>query len=267
MSTHATTRSKTRLAEQLQIGAPRALRNLTLWVYRQTKERKERPTLRRYEVPLTQGLTVLEALHYVKEKIDATLSYRYSCRMGICGSCAMVINGVPRLACETQVSQLNADTITVEPLRNFTVVRDLVADLGRFFAAHRSVKPFLIRRDVEFQESSGREYPQMDEERLNYLQFSYCIMCGLCDAACPIFSADQRFLGPQALAQSYRYMADGRDEGFEDRVDAVDHSHGCWRCHLAGSCSVVCPKGVDPELGIQLLKRLIIKRRLGLGSS
>jgi len=250
----------------MQVKTSRGSRNLTLWIYRQTEDRKDGPTLRKYGVPYTRGMTVLEALHYVKEKIDPTLSYRYSCRMGICGSCAMTINGVPMLACETQVSQLDSDTVTVEPLRNFPVVRDLVTDMDRFFAAHRSVKPYLIRRDVGYQESSEREYLQTDEERLNYLQFSYCIMCGLCDAACPIFSADQRFLGPQALAQSYRYMADRRDEGFEDRVNDVDHSHGCWRCHLAGSCSVVCPKGVDPELGIQLLKRLIIKKRLRLDS-
>ncbi len=221
-----------------------------------------KPTVKEYKVPYFQGMTVLDALLYAKENLDQTISFRYSCRMGICGSCGMLINGRPMLACETQVKELPLGPIETEPLAGYDPIRDLATDFTDFFAHHRFVKPYLIRKDREEQERPARSYLQTEKDRLKYLQFSYCIMCGLCGSACPPYVADPNYLGPQALAQAYRWMADSRDEGREERAVTVDHEHGCWQCHLAQTCSVVCPKGIDPALGIQLLKRLLILKSI-----
>lgn len=215
-----------------------------------------------YRVPVQPGLTVLDALVHIKEHHDAALAYRSSCRMGICGSCGMLINGLPRLACQTQVAALRPP-ITVEPLPNYPVVKDVVPDLTEMLAHHSAVRPYIIRGEDE-QEHPTAEYQQSPEELERYLQFAYCIKCGLCLSACPTEATDPAFLGPQALAQAYRYNADTRDDGFEVRSDVVDTSPGVWRCHLAGACTEACPKGVDPALAIQLLKREVLARSIGI---
>jgi succinate dehydrogenase / fumarate reductase iron-sulfur subunit len=214
-----------------------------------------------YDVPLTTGMTVLDALVWIKEHADPALAFRNSCRMGICGSCGMLIDGEPRLACETQISELRGRAIEVAPLPGFPVVRDLATDFTDFFAHHRTVRPYVIRRDNGDLGPVTTELRQTPEERLAYYQFTMCIMCGLCDAACPVAATDPEFLGPQALAQAYRFASDSRDQGSAERTRIVDTVHGCWRCELAGSCSAVCPKGVDPALGVQLLKRRVLRGR------
>ncbi len=215
-----------------------------------------------YELKFRKGMTVLDALIEVREKQDSTLGYRHSCRMGICGSCGMTIEGRPRLACQTQISSLGSDTILVEPLHNMTVVKDLVVDIGPFFSLHRSVKPYLMRKDVAERDHSEREYRVLQAEVNKFLQFDYCIMCGLCYAACPTAALDPEYTGPQAITQAYRYMADPRDEGWEQRVNLLDTSHGIWRCHMAGACSFVCPKDVDPAKAIQMARMEVLKKRL-----
>jgi succinate dehydrogenase / fumarate reductase iron-sulfur subunit len=170
----------------------------------------------------------------------------------------MKINGIPRLACYTQVTELGGGPITVAPLDHYPLIRDLVTDFDGFFEKHHSIEPFLIRQDAVEQESSESEYAQSPRELDDFLQFSYCIKCGLCNAACPTAAADPLFIGPQALGQVYRYIADSRDEGAAGRIKTVDSGHGIWRCHFAGACSFVCPKGVDPALAIQRLRRLIV---------
>ncbi len=227
-------------------------------VFRYDPSRDREGRFQTYKVPLVKGLTVLDALIYIKENLDPTLSMRYSCRMASCGSCGMTINGLPRLACYTQVKELNSKIIVVEPLVNFPKLRDLVSDFEDFFAKHKAMKPYLIRGDKEEQESPIDQYRQSDEELLQYLQFAYCIKCGLCYAACPVAATDKEFPGPQALAQLYRYYADSRDQAGEARLRIADNSHGIWRCHFAASCSYVCPKGVDPALAIQLLRRAVL---------
>ena len=219
-----------------------------------------------FQIPFEPGLTVLSALLYAKEKIDHSIAIRFSCRMASCGSCGMKINGVPKLACYTQVNEYGNNTITVEPLDHYPLVRDLVTDFDGFFSTHKSIFPFLIRRDANEQETSESEYKQNANEVDDFLQFSYCIKCGLCNAACPTLATDPLFTGPQALGQAYRYLADSRDEGQPQRIDSVDSEHGVWRCHFAGACSYVCPKGVDPALGIQHLRRLTILRRQRTGA-
>ena len=210
-------------------------------------------------VPYETGMTVLNALLHAKEYYDHSLAIRYSCRMASCGSCGMMVNGLPTLACYTQVSELPRGSITVEPLDHYPLIRDLVTDFEGFFEKHKTIRPFLYRKDAAEQATSTSEFHQSEEELEEFLQFSYCIKCGLCNAACPTMADDQSFIGPQALGQAYRYIADSRDEGATSRLRIVDNEHGVWRCHFAGSCSFVCPKGVDPALAIQRLRRLALK--------
>ncbi len=215
-----------------------------------------------YRVPMSKGLTVLDALLWVKENVDNGLAFRYSCRMGICGSCGMQINGQPRLGCETQVAELGTEVVEVGPLTHYEVVRDVATDFTDFFSHHRKIRPYLVRTENGDGAPVEKELLQTEEQKLEYYQFTMCIMCGLCEAACPIVGMDREFLGPQALAQAYRFSVDSRDQGWPERAEVVDAPHGCFRCELAGSCSAVCPKGVDPGMGVQLLKRLVVHRKL-----
>ncbi len=220
-----------------------------------------------YRIPTYRGMTVLDALLWIKEHLDPTLSMRYSCRMGVCGSCGMLINGVPRLACQTQVGAIATPenpVITVEPLPNFPVVRDLITDFSSFFEKHRSIMPYIIRKNPKEVDEAPREFLMSPEEHEAIYQYTLCIMCGLCYAACPVAASDPEYLGPQALTQAYRFIADVRDEGADQRIAVVDTEHGCHRCHFAASCSAVCPKDVDPAAAIQRLRRIVFLRKLGL---
>jgi len=208
-----------------------------------------------FDIPVQRWSTVLDALLYAKSYLDSSIGIRYSCRMASCGSCGMKINGIPRLACYTKISELEGNTIVCEPLSNFPHIRDLVTDFTQFFEHHKDMKPYIQNENALTSDMKLSEYKQLPEDVDKYLQFSYCIKCGLCYSACPSVGTDTKFPGPQALAQAYRYFADSRDTATKERLDIVDNRHGIWRCHFAGSCSVVCPKGVDPALGIQLLKR------------
>jgi succinate dehydrogenase / fumarate reductase iron-sulfur subunit len=216
----------------------------------------------RYDLKYRKGMTVLDALVEVREKQDSSLGFRHSCRMGVCGSCGMNIEGVPRLACQTQVSVLKSEVIRLEPLHSMAVIKDLVVDIVPFFNMHRSLNPYLIRKDRDERDHSDREYRVLSSEVSRFLQFDYCIMCGLCYSACPTVALDPAYVGPQAIAQAYRYMADPRDEGGNQRIDILDTSHGIWRCHVAGSCSFVCPKDVDPAKAIQFARVEILMKRL-----
>ncbi len=226
------------------------------------KGKGEEPRMVTYRVPMSKGLTVLDALLWVKENVDNGLAFRYSCRMGICGSCGMLINGKPGLGCETQIAELGTDVVEVGPLTQYEVIRDVATDFTDFFSHHNKIKPYLIRPENGDGKPIDKELLQTEEQKLEFYQFTMCIMCGLCDAACPIVGMDKDFLGPQALAQAYRFGIDSRDQGWPDRAEVVDSPHGCFRCELAGSCSAVCPKGVDPAMGVQLLKRLVIHRKV-----
>jgi succinate dehydrogenase / fumarate reductase iron-sulfur subunit len=222
----------------------------------------ERPSFDSFEIPLKRWTTVLDALIYAKSYIDSSIGIRYSCRMASCGSCGMKINGIPRLACYTNISELEGDTVTCEPLPNFPHIRDLVTDFSQFFNHHKEMSPYIhnekadieAKANQEIQEHILSEFKQTPEDVEKYLQFSYCIRCGLCYSACPTVATDTKFPGPQALSQAYRYYADTRDNGDKQRMNSIDNRHGIWRCHFAGSCSQVCPKGVDPALGIQMLR-------------
>ena len=210
-----------------------------------------------FNVSYEKWTTVLEAILDVKKHHDHSVAVRYSCRQATCGSCGMLINGKPRLACFTKISELDSNVVTVEPMNNFPVIRDLAVKFERLFDTHHKIQPYLIRDDTEL-ESNEKEFLQSPEELENFIQFANCIKCGLCNSACPTMTTDSSFVGPQALAQAYRYVADSRDKGKDSRLDIIDESHGIWRCHFAGSCSQVCPKGVDPAMAIQFLRGYLL---------
>jgi succinate dehydrogenase / fumarate reductase, iron-sulfur subunit len=242
-----------------------SLRNrVTLKVFRANRIQGESAHYDTFDVPVKRWTTVLDALIYAKSYQDSSIGIRYSCRMASCGSCGMKINGTPRLACYVKVSELESSTIICEPLPNFPLIRDLVTDFSQFFEHHKNMKPYIqnenvfeIKEEEEDMKNKKKmitEFKQSPEDVDKYIQFSYCIKCGLCYSACPSVATDTKFPGPQALAQAYRYYADTRDNATKERLNIVDDKHGIWRCHFAGSCSVVCPKGVDPALGIQLLR-------------
>jgi len=240
-------------------------KQVTFKVQRYDPEQGSALHFQEFTVPSRRGMTVLDGLLYIKENLESTLAFRTSCRMGICGSCGMLINNYPHLACHTQIEEFNSNTLTVKPLPNQPIIKDLVVDLIPMFNVHKSIKPYIIRQDTEETENPTAEFGQLPQELNAFLQFTYCIKCGICVSACPTSASDKLFLGPQALAQCYRYCADTRDDGQQERFPVVDTDHGVWHCHLAGACSEACPKGLDPALAIQLLKRRLASQALGLG--
>ena len=229
--------------------------NIVLKVFRANRTKGDSVSYDSFEVPVQRWTTVLDALLYAKSYHDSSIGIRYSCRMASCGSCGMKINGIPKLACYTKISELEGGIITCEPLANFPHIRDLVTDFSQFFNHHKKMQPYIHDENSDMTDRKKlTEFKQSVEEVDKYLQFSYCIKCGLCYSACPTVATDTKFPGPQALSQAYRYYADTRDNDTQERLNIVDEKHGIWRCHFAGSCSTVCPKGVDPALGIQLLR-------------
>ena len=240
-------------------------RQITFKIQRYDPEQDSALHFQEFIVPSSRGMTVLDGLLYIKENLDSSLVFRTSCRMSICGSCAMFINNYPHLACHTQIEEFQADRLTIKPLPNLPIIKDLVPSLTPMFNNHKSIKPYIIRPDTEEMKNPTAEFAQLPQTLNAFLQFSYCIKCGICIAACPTSSSDKLFLGPQAMAQCYHYCADNRDEGELERLPIVGTDHGVWHCHLAGACSEACPKGVDPALAIQLLKRRLATHALRLG--
>lgn len=242
-----------------------SIKQVTFKVQRYDPEQDSAPHFQEFIVPSGRGMTVLDGLIYIKENLDGTLAFRSSCRMSICGSCAMLVNSYPHLSCHTQIEEFHSDTITVQPLANLPIVKDLVSSLDTLFDNHRAIKPYIIRHDTEEIEKPTAEYVQVPDRLKDFSPFTNCVKCGICVSACPTSASDKIFLGPQALSQCYRYCGDSRDEGEPERFPLVDSDHGIWHCHLAGACSEACPKGLDPALAIQLLKRRMTSRALKLG--
>jgi fumarate reductase iron-sulfur subunit len=225
---------------------------ITLQVARYRPEEEAAPTFQEYVVPCPKEWVVLDGLNYVKDRLDGTLSYRWSCRMGICGSCGMTVNGEPKLTCATFLADYAPGPVRVEPLRNFPVIRDLVVEIGDFMRKLSRVKPWIIRKDHK--PLSDGEYRQTPQEMDEYTQFSMCINCMLCYAACPIYGLDQEFIGPAAIALAQRYNLDSRDEGARERLEILSEHEGIWGCTFVGECTEVCPKDVDPAGAIQRYK-------------
>ncbi|HUW82248.1 MAG TPA: succinate dehydrogenase iron-sulfur subunit [Phycisphaerae bacterium] len=228
-----------------------------LRVFRYDPEKDGKGYEQRFEVEAESHWTVLDALHEIKWHQDGTLSFRRSCRHGICGSCAMTINGKNGLACELQLAALGSE-IVVEPLRGLPVIRDLVVDMQPIYDAMVAVKPYLITGSSPM---SDQERLQSPEERARLDGLYECILCGSCTSSCPSFWADKQYLGPHALLWAWRYIADSRDEGEADRVGVLDDKHGLWRCHKIFNCVECCPKDLNPTKAISSLQRAVISGR------
>jgi len=225
---------------------------ITLQVVRYRPEQETEPTAQEYEVPLRKDWVVLDGLNYIKDRLDGTLSYRWSCRMGICGSCGMTVNGEPKLTCATFLTDYAPGPVRVRPLSNFPLIRDLVVEIGDFMRKLTQVKPWIVRKE-EKPVSEG-EYLQTPAEMDEYKQFSMCINCMLCYAACPVYGLDTKFLGPAAIALAQRYNLDSRDQGAGERLEVLSDHEGIWGCTFVGECTKVCPKHVDPAAAIQRYK-------------
>ncbi len=224
---------------------------VSLEIHRYRPEDETEPTWQRYEVPLRTEWMVLDALNYIKDTLDGTLSYRWACRMGVCGSCGMMVNGEPTLTCAMYLEAAGPGPIRVEPLRGFPVIRDLVGDLTDFLEKLGRVRPWIIRKEEKPQQG---EYLQTPEALAEYKQYSMCINCMLCYAACPIYELEPEFIGPAAIALAQRYNLDSRDHGARERMEIISQEEGIWSCTFVGECSTVCPKNVDPAGAIQRYK-------------
>jgi fumarate reductase iron-sulfur subunit len=233
---------------------------IMLQVARYRPESDSAPTLQEYEVPMREEWAVLDGLNYVKDHLDGTLSFRWSCRMGICGSCGMTVNGDPALTCGTFLTDYAPGPVRVEPLANFPVIRDLVVEIDDFLHKLPEVKPWLVRDDDGGVEDV--EFLQTPDQLDAYKQYSMCINCMLCYAACPVYGIEPDFLGPAAIALAQRYNLDSRDQGAHQRLDVLATDAGVWACTYVGECTTACPKGVDPAGAIQRYKLTAAARTL-----
>lgn len=216
---------------------------------------ESRAWLQEYTMPLTDGLTVLEGLWYIVHYIDDSLSFRYSCRGGVCGSCAMIINETIRLACNTQVASLESDTVLVEPLPRMTVLKDLVVEMDAFLEKYRSIDPWLVHADPH-----EREVVQSPEERRRIFDSVKCILCASCHAACPLTAVHEDYIGPAALTAAQRFAFDSRHDGREKVFASVNDPRGADGCRRISRCSEVCPKDITPSERIKELKEGIAAR-------
>ena len=218
-------------------------------VQRYRPELDDKPFMQKFEIPYAAEMSVLDALQYIKDHHDGSLAYRWSCRMAICGSCGYMVNGVPKLGCKTFLREYLKTGITVTSLDNFPIERDLIADIGDFIEKIEEVKPYIIRQSKQAIEDG--EYLQTPAQVARYHQYSMCINCGLCYAACPQYGLNNEFMGPSALTLLHRYNQDNRDQGRAERIDILNSEQGVWSCTFVGYCSDVCPKHVDPASAIQ----------------
>jgi len=230
---------------------------ITIDILRYRPEIDERPFTQTFELPYHAEMSILEALQYIKDHLDSSVSFRWSCRMAICGSCGLMINEVPKLGCKAFLRDYYPNKIVLAPLANFPIERDLVVVMDDFINKLVEIKPYIMpdknNPDANKCLSEGA-YQQTPAQMEKYRQFSMCINCGLCYAACPQYGLDNTFIGPAALALIARYNRDSRDVGHAQRMKIVNQEAGVWGCTFVGYCSVVCPKDVDPAGAIQLLK-------------
>lgn len=235
-----------------------AVRTQRLEIYRYDPDSGENPRIDTYEVDLDDcGPMVLDALIWIKNKIDSTLAFRRSCREGVCGSCAMNIDGTNWLACTRFISDL-ATPATIYPLANMEIIKDLVPDQTHLFAQHRLIEPWLRSKTPDPQ----KERLQSIEERHRLDGLYECILCFCCTSGCPShwWNGD-RFLGPAVLLQANRWLVDSRDEATGERLDELEDPFRLYRCHTILNCTRTCPKGINPGKAIAEIKKMLIERR------
>jgi fumarate reductase iron-sulfur subunit len=214
-----------------------------------------------FAVPRRAHQTILDVVTEIQRDQDPTLSYRFACRVGMCGSCAMVVNGRPRWTCRTRVSEVaDGDTLRLEPLRNFTVVKDLAVDMAAFFDKWRDAGGHFVSRETQ---DDFHIVPPSSPERRAADAGIECIGCGVCHSACDVVAWNENYLGPAPLNRAWTLLNDVRDAGNEARIEAVSGSAGCHACHSHMNCTQFCPRGISPTYSIAGLKRAMMKRVLG----
>ncbi|ADU50246.1 succinate dehydrogenase subunit B [Thermaerobacter marianensis DSM 12885] len=226
---------------------------VTLRIRRYNPEHDREPHWEEYRLQADPTDRVLDLLNRVKWEVDGTLAYRRSCAHGVCGSDAMIINGKARLACKTLVKELS-QPITVEPMRGFRVKKDLIVDFTGFFAAYRSIKPYLINNDPE----PERERLQSPHDRERFDDTTKCILCGCCTTSCPSFWANPDYVGPAAIVNAHRFIFDSRDQAADERLRILNSRDGVWRCRTIFNCTEACPRGIEVTRAIQEVKRAIL---------
>jgi succinate dehydrogenase / fumarate reductase iron-sulfur subunit len=232
----------------------------TFRIYRFDPDSGENPRVDSYEVDMAAcGPMVLDALIKIKNEIDPTLSFRRSCREGICGSCAMNIDGVNTLACTLACEDIGSREVRIYPLPHMPVVKDLVPDLTQFYAQYAAVKPWLQTRTPA---PPDRERYQSKEDQERIDRPSACILCACCSTSCPSYwwNSD-RYLGPAALLSAYRWIIDSRDEATGERLDALEDPFRLYRCHTIMNCTEACPKDLNPAKAISEIKRMMVSRQ------
>ena len=202
------------------------------------------PRYQSYEVPFSDDMSVLQGLQHIKDQLDGSLSFRWSCRMAICGSCGMMVDGKPRLSCKSFLRDFAPGPLRVVALAHFPIERDLVVGIDDFVRKLEGIKPWLVPKVPR--EIAAGEYRQTPAQLERFEQFSSCINCLLCYAACPQYGLDSAFMGPGVLALLHRYNADSRDGARAERMEVLNAEEGVWSCTAVGYCSEVCPKHVDP---------------------
>lgn len=220
--------------------------------------KEDQPYFQEYHYQTEEPKSLLEALMDIRNEQDCTLSFRYSCREAICGSCAMVINGQFNLACRTMVESLDSSFIFIEPLPNLEIQKDLVVDMEPFWEALRKIEPFLHPQKEILEKGHRIEESEMEK----IVQYINCIMCGSCFSACPVASRDERYLGPAALAKLFRLVKDPRDRRPFSSWSRVNTEGGVWGCDTIFKCNEVCPKSVRPADGIEALRRKLIVEKV-----
>ncbi|MFC5069839.1 succinate dehydrogenase iron-sulfur subunit [Flaviflagellibacter deserti] len=229
-------------------------------VYRWNPDDGENPSVDTYYVDREHcGPMILDGLIYIKNTIDSSLTFRRSCREGICGSCSMNINGANTLACTMGMDEAGGDSIAVYPLPHMAVIKDLVPDLSTFYAQHALIEPYLKTETPP----PEREWTQSPEDREKLDGLYECILCACCTTSCPSYWWNgDKYLGPAALLQAYRWMIDSRDEGMGERLDTLEDPFRLYRCHTIMNCANVCPKGLNPAKAIAKIKNLMLERRM-----
>jgi succinate dehydrogenase / fumarate reductase iron-sulfur subunit len=228
-------------------------------IYRYDPDSGENPRIDTYFVDTKDcGPMVLDALLWIKNKVDPTLTLRRSCREGICGSCAMNIDGFNTLACTKGMDEIKG-TVRIYPLPHMPVVKDLVPDLTTFYAQHRAIEPWLKTTTP----APATEWLQSKPDREKLDGLYECILCACCSTSCPSYWWNgEKYLGPAALLQAYRWLIDSRDESRNERLDGLEDPFKLYRCHTIMNCAKTCPKGLNPAKAIAQIKKMMVERRV-----